>query len=405
MMIRTFLVSAFLLIFSIAAFSQEVLQWRGNDRSGYYPDKNLLKKWPDTGPSLLWEFGELGNGYSSPVITSKNIFINGEIDTVNYLFALDLDGKLLWKSEVGKEWIINYPGSRSAPTVVADLIYTTTGWGTIACFDANTGKEKWTADFIHDFHGQITRFGFSGAVVVDDDMVFCSPGSADTNVLALDRYTGKIKWICKGLGQMTSYCSPLLIKLKDRNILVTFSKSALLGIDTKDGKLLWSHKQDSEGDVHINTPLFENGYIYYITGDGNGSVKLKLSDDGTEISEIWRNKAGDNTMGAFIKIENYIYSSGYEKREWFSIDANTGQIVDSLKFDRGSTSAADEMLYLYNEKGYLGLVKPNGPKMELVSSFRITKGTKAHFSHPVINKGILYLRHGKSLLAYDIKNK
>jgi hypothetical protein len=63
------------------------------------------------------------------------------------------------------------------------------------------------------------------------------------------------------------------------------------------------------------------------------------------------------------------------------------------------------MLYLYNEKGQVGLVRPDGPKMELVSSFKLTRGTKAHFSHPVINKGILYIRHGKSLMAFDVRSE
>jgi len=394
---------AFSLMFSLSVLSQEVLEWRGSDRSGIYPDKNLLNKWPETGPKLLWEFDELGNGYSSPAITSKNIFITGEIDSVNYLFSLDLQGKKLWKSKVGPEWITSYPGSRSTPTVVGDLIYISSGWGTVACFDANSGKEKWSVDMIKDLHAPQITFGFSESLLVDGDNVFCTPGSKDTNVVALNRFTGKINWICKGMGEKAAYSSPLLIKLPTRKIMVTFTGHALLGIDIKDGKLLWSHKQDSEGDVHINTPYFENGFIYYVTCDGNGSVKLKLSDDGTQITEIWRNKAGDNAMGAFIKLNNFIYSSGYEKRMWFSIDANTGQIVDSLKFDRGNTFSAEGLIYLYNEKGFLGLFNPNGPKLEMISSFKINKGTKAHYAHPVINKGIIYVRHGKSLLAYDIK--
>jgi len=163
--------------------------------------------------------------------------------------------------------------------------------------------------------------------------------------------------------------------------------------------------QDGENDVHINTPLFEKGYIYYITGDGNGAVKLKLSDDGMGVTEIWRNKNCDNTMGGFIKINDYIYTASYGTRQYYSLETNTGRITDSLKFDKGTTNYADGMLYLYNEKGIMGLVKSEGPKIELVSSFRITKGTKAHFANPVINNGILYIRHGKSLLAYDIKKK
>ena len=390
---------------STRSSAQEVLQWRGADRTGFYHESNLLKSWPDAGPPLVWEFDSLGNGYGSPVVTASCIYVNGEIDTISYLFALDRTGKFLWKAPIGKEWTLNYPGTRNTPTIVNDLVYVTAGLGTVACLEAKTGNKRWSVDMATDFHGPMTRFGFSESLVVSGNNVFCSPGSADTNVVALDRFTGKINWICKGLGQMTSYCSPAIIRLPEREILVTFSKSALLGIDTKDGTLLWSHKQDGEGDVHINTPLFENGFIYYITGDGNGSVKLKLSPDGKEITEVWRNAACDNTMGAFIKLNDYIYTASYGRRYWYSLNANTGIIADSVKFDKGVTIYADGMLYCYNEKGQLGLFKPNGPKMELAGSFKVTRGTKAHYAHPVICQGIMYVRHGRSLLAYDVKNK
>ncbi|MCX6241928.1 MAG: PQQ-binding-like beta-propeller repeat protein [Bacteroidetes bacterium] len=402
---RLLIYLSLLLAFPFMVSAQEVLQWRGADRNGTYPGTNLLTSWPEAGPDLLWEFDGLGNGYGSPVITSKNIFINGEIDTVNYLFALDLSGKFLWKARIGKEWMQNYPGDRSTPTIAGDLIYVTAGWGTVACIEMKTGKTIWSVDMIKDLHGRINRFGLSESVLADGDKVFCMPGGADTNVVALDRFSGKILWTCKGLSQIPAYCSPQLVKLPQRDILVTFSKSALLGIDTKDGKLLWSHKQDGEGDVHINTPWFENGFLYYITGDGNGSVKLKLNDDGTEITEVWRNQGCDNTMGGFIKINDYLYTASYGRRYWYSEETNTGKITDSLKFDKGVTVTADGMLYLYNEKGQVGLVKPGGAKMDLVSSFKITKGSKAHYAHPVINNGILYVRHGKSLLAYDIRKK
>jgi outer membrane protein assembly factor BamB len=82
-MIKSLFVFAFVLLFSASLLSQEVLEWRGAGRTGYYSETGLLKKWPEAGPSLLWEFDGLGNGYSSPAITSKNIFITGEIDSVN----------------------------------------------------------------------------------------------------------------------------------------------------------------------------------------------------------------------------------------------------------------------------------------------------------------------------------
>ncbi|MEI7662155.1 MAG: PQQ-binding-like beta-propeller repeat protein [Bacteroidota bacterium] len=397
------IVPAFIMLVQGICSGQEILQWRGTLRSGVYAETGLLQSWPVAGPSVLWEFDSLGNGYGSPVITKKNIFLNGEIDTVSYLFALDHSGKYLWKSKIGREWIQSYPGSRSTPTVVDDLVYVTAGWGEVACLETTTGKKRWSVNMITDFHGTVPRFGFSESVLVDGDALFCSPGNADTNVVALDRFTGRIRWISKGVGEITSYCSPMLISLPSRKILVTFSKTTLLGIDAGDGRLLWTYKQEGEEiDCQVNTPVYENGFIYSVAGNGNGAFKLKLSDDGTQITEIWKNGRCDNLMGGFIKVNNFIYTSGYEKRQYYSLETGEGKIADSLKFDRGSVIFADGRLYLYNEKGQVGLFRPDGPKMELVGSFRVTAGTKAHFSHPVICSGIMYIRHGRSLIAYKI---
>ena len=392
-----------ILFFNLTLRAQEVLQWRGADRSGVYPETGLLDAWPAEGPALLWESSDIGNGYGSPAITKQNIFVNGEIDSISYLFALDLKGQLIWKSKIGREWTKSYPGARTTPTVVDDLVYVTAGWGQLSCIEAKTGKERWTVNMMSDFHGEVPRFGFSESVLVDGNTVFCSPGSRDTNIVALDRFTGKINWISKGGGEMTSYCSPMIIRLPARNILVTFSKSKMLGIDTKDGKLLWSYQQEGEGvDCQCNTPLFENGMIYCVAGNGNGAFKLKLSDDGSQVTEIWKNNLCDNLMGGFIKVKDYLYTSGYEKRQYYVVETNGGKIVDSVKFDRGSTIFADGKLYLYNEKGQTGLFNPNGPKLEQISTFKVTKGTKAHFAHPVICGGVMYIRHGRELIGYKI---
>jgi hypothetical protein len=63
------------------------------------------------------------------------------------------------------------------------------------------------------------------------------------------------------------------------------------------------------------------------------------------------------------------------------------------------------MLYTYGEKGEMGLVKINPNGYEQVSSFRVRKGSKEHWAHPVISDGRLYLRHGEALMCYDIKAK
>jgi outer membrane protein assembly factor BamB len=223
--------------------------------------------------------------------------------------------------------------------------------------------------------------------------------------VALDRFSGKIVWVSKAMGDSTAYTSPILITLPTRKIIVNFSIHNLIGLDASTGELLWNKQLKGTGDIQANTSLFENGYIYYVTGRGNGAVKLALSADGRSITEIWNNENVSDVHGGFVKFGNYIYTSQYKPRRYCSVDATTGLIYDSLKFDKGSLIFADDMLYCYTEKGMVGLVKQENGKMELVSSFKLPVGTKEFFTIPVISEGVLYMRHGDAMLAYDIRKK
>ena len=49
------------------------------------------------------------------------------------------------------------------------------------------------------------------------------------------------------------------------------------------------------------------------------------------------------------------------------------------------------------------LITQDPQNMEVVSKFRMKKGAKEHFSHPVINDGKLYVRHGDVIQAYNIR--
>ena len=392
--------------------SQKVSQWRGLNRNGIYYENNILKIWPQTGPELLWWSEVIGNGYAAPSITDDKLFINGEIDRVSYVFAFDLNGKQIWRTPNGNEFFgtdysASFPGARSTPTVYGGLVYACSGLGRMACFDAVTGKEKWAINMVDDLGGKLNMFGYSESLVVDDKNVYCFPGGSVTNIAALDRFTGKTVWTSKALGDAVSFCSPIIIKIQQRDIIVTVSHEYLMGLDVKNGELLWSLKEDSvklEGE-YSNTPLYSDGFIYGVSGveKGIGAYKLELSPDGKMIKEIWRNTSVKNAMGGFVKINNHLFSTSEDKK-LKCLDLRTGIVVDSLRNLRGSLIFADNHFFCYNDNGVVNLIKVTGTKMEIVSKFKIEKGTKEHFSHPVISNGVLYVRHGKALMAYRIKN-
>lgn len=408
------LLVALVFMFSCSQQKSKIYQWRGNGRTGVFPEKNLLKEWPENGPEELWYAEGIGNGYGSPTVTENELFITGEIDSLAWLFCFNLNGDLLWKINYGEEWAKSYPGSRSAPTVVDNLIYLSSGIGSITCCKRDNGEVLWSKDFINDFDAIFPMHGFSEAPVVEGDKVLCTPGGKAYNVVALDRFTGDLVWSCQGMSERMGYNPGNIIELDNRIIYVTFSAYHMLGIDTETGELLWTHLQDNTpsekrepgiGDTHSNNILYEDGFLYYAAGDGNGGVKIQLSEDGSEITEIWRTADLDTYMGGFVKLGNHLYGCGTRKKDLKSFDVNTGEPVDSLKAGTGAIIAADNMLYYYNWRGDLSLLNGSNGKLEEVSKFRIQRGSKQHFSHPVIKNGTLYQRRGNTLMAFNIRAK
>ena len=197
------LIILFIAVLTISSCTQvsENAQWRGDNRDGIYLETNLLKAWPEEGPELLWEYEGVGNGYGSPVITSDKLFINGEVDSLSHLLAFDLSGQLLWEFEYDSSWVINYPGSRSTPTVVNDLVYICSPMGEIVCVNANEGTKVWSTNMLNDYNGKNTRFGFSQSLLIEGDKVIFAPGNIETNVVALNRFTGEEIWTSKAKGE------------------------------------------------------------------------------------------------------------------------------------------------------------------------------------------------------------
>jgi outer membrane protein assembly factor BamB len=104
----------------------------------------------------------------------------------------------------------------------------------------------------------------------------------------------------------------------------------------------------------------------------------------------------------------YLYGSNWlnnSNGNWCCIDWNTGKKIYEVHWKcKGSIISADGMLYIYDEKsGFVGLVRANPGKFDLVNSFRVTQGSGPYWAHPVIHNGKLYIRHGNALMAYNIK--
>ena len=96
-------ITTFILIssFTLSTLAIDWPQWRGPNRDGVNPEKNLLEKWPEGGPKLLWRAIGVGGGFSSVATSDGVLYTLGDLRDACYLIALDLKGNHLWKGRVG----------------------------------------------------------------------------------------------------------------------------------------------------------------------------------------------------------------------------------------------------------------------------------------------------------------
>lgn len=389
-------------------------QWRGINRDGISKEKNLLKKWPADGPELIWSYTGLGDGYSSIAISDGFIYLTGEVEEKEALFALDINGKVVWKTVYGSKWKDSYPAMRSTPTVEKDDLFVISGMGEVVDIDRKSGSIKWSVNMIERFEADYSSWGIAESPLIVDNKIICTPGGDDASLVALDKKNGKVIWQTKGLSDKANYCSPILIERGGKKIIATMLAESFVGIDAENGKVLWqdefSDYQNDTKDINPVSPVYHDGAVYTTSGYDDGGALYTISPDGLRIERKWTDTTLDVHIGGVVLVNGYLYGSNWENNtngSWICLDWNTGKVMYEKKWiNKGAIIAADGMLYCYIEKkGLVGLVEATAKEFKLISEFKLPLGSGQHWAHPAISDGRLYLRHGEALMVYNIKAK
>jgi outer membrane protein assembly factor BamB len=412
---KQLILSAFMLLALFAnGFSQTTSEWRGIGRTGVYNESGLLKKWPDAGPQLLWSVTGLPKGNSSVAIGNNLLYLTGTKDTLEVLIAIDMKGNKIWETPYGRCWSASFQESRCTPTINDNRVYVTSGKLDAACIDAASGKIIWAVNVNQKFEGANGMWGKAESPIVLDNKVFFTPSGNKTTMVALDKLTGETIWASESLKDGSSYVSPLLIERNGKQQIIGLTEKYVFGIAPGDGKILLKFNYGESApppqhyNIQINTPLYWNNEIFVTNGYNHPSIMLDLSEDGNSVTQRWSESVMDTHHGGNVRLGPYIYGSNWlnnAKGNWVCLDWNTGQTMYETEWvNKGQIISADGMLYCYEEKsGNIALVKPTPGSFEVVSSFKVPLGSGVHWSHPVINMGILYVRHMDALMAYNIK--
>lgn len=396
--------------------------WRGPEHNGYYPDKGLLKTWPAEGPALVFETEDAGKGYSSPVVVGDKVYVTGlnEDGTKEVFQSYDLKGKKLYTVEYGNPWKQSYPDTRTTPAIMDGKAYVISGMGEVVCIDTKEGKVLWQVDGGTKYERQTGNWGTSECPLVYDDKVIYTPCGNQTTMVALNRNTGEEIWKTRPLNEKSAYVSPIMIEYKGKRQIVGSTSKTAFGVNPDNGEIMWTFdnwgpnytgKQGRWDNIAPNSALYKDGKIFFCHGYDLNGFQLKLSDDLKNVELTWRTETLDTHHGGYVLVNGKIYGSNWINNNdgnWCCLDWETGETNYEEKWtdgaSKGSIIAADNKLFIYDERrGYVGLVNSTPEKFDVVSKFRVAKGSGPYWAHMHIDKGILYLRHGEYFAAYKIK--
>jgi outer membrane protein assembly factor BamB len=401
---------------------QQISEWREENRTGVSSETRLLKSWPEGGPQLIWANTSLPKGHSSVTFGNNSIYLTGFEGENDMLVALDASGAIKWKTVYGRAWNPSNPESRCTPTVEGNRVYVSSGYGDLACIDGTTGEIIWSLKASKTYKGTYGEWGIAESLLIDGKKIYFTPGGPETMTIALDKTTGELIWKSESLDSKPGYVSPILIEYADKKMIINVGLFYIYAIDASNGAILWKVKHVDTVDhsgylsawpgldfIKCVTPLYKDGKIYITGGYDTGAVMFSLSEDGRSVKMEWTDKVLDVHHGGVVLVDGYIYGSNWISNSdgnWCCVEWNTGKKMWEEHWNcKGSIIAAEGLLYIYDERrGNIGLVRPNPEKFDLISNFSFKAGSGPYWAHPVINNGVLYLRHGEALLAYNIKD-
>jgi outer membrane protein assembly factor BamB len=410
-MTKKLAIGAVIIGFSVAAFrAEDWPQWGGPNRDHVSKEKGLLQDWPQGGPKRVWVSKEAGLGYSGISVVGERVYTMGARGGSEHLIALDAkDGKEVWAAEVGETLQNDWGnGPRGTPAAIQDRVYALSGQGTLIAAETKSGKVLWKKT-MQSLGGAVPGWGYTESVLVENGVVYCTPGGRKGTIAALDAASGELKWQSKSFTVPAHYSSITPADLNGTRQLIQLTEKKVAGIDSKNGELLWQADFPGRTAV-IPSPVVKGNNVYVTSGYGGGCKLLKI-DPANKAEEVYKNNTMENHHGGVVLVGDHIY--GFSERErgvWTCQEFATGKKVWTDKsLGKGAVTYADGRLYCIEEgKGTVVLAEasPAGWKehgrfvLQAKSAQRSPSGRI--WTHPVIANGKLYLRDQELLSCYDV---
>jgi outer membrane protein assembly factor BamB len=377
-------------------------QFRGPGTSGFSADKGINQDWKAKPPKELWRVPMKGKGFSGPAAANGAAFIIDHEGSQDVVRGLRLaDGKEGWRFPYADTDKDDHGFVRSTPAIDKGKVYTLGRLGQVHCLDAKTGAQVWETNLVDKFGGKRIQWDYAVSPIIDGNAVILVPGGDKGTVLALDKATGALIWQGGGT-DAPGYATPIIATIGKIRQYLIFTAKNLIGVETANGKLLWSFPWSTAYDVNAATPIPVGDSVFITSGYGTGCVMVDVA--GGTAKARWQNKDIASHFNSPVFYQGFIYGTT-DPNNLVCLDAQTGAVKWKADgFGKGGLCAIEDVMVVEDGKsGEVALVKLNPDAYTELGRIKpFTGGHQEFWTPPVITDKKLLLRDHTELVCYDL---
>lgn len=437
---------ALLMLFGIPASAEDWPQFLGPRADGTSTETNLLDKWPEQGPPLVWE-KDVGTGYGAPSVRDNKLVLHHRVKDQEVVECWDAKtGAPIWDFRYPSDYVDLYGynnGPRCSPLLTANRCYTFGAEGKLYCLDLQTGKKVWERDTAKDWQIPQPFFGVGSTPILEGDiLIVMVGGQPDSGMVGFEAATGKTVWESVGEknwqgqpmvgwpGERTvqwqrwekqaSYSTPVAATVNGERQVFCLMRQGLVSVNPKTGEVnfsFWFRSQlndsvNAANPVVIGDTVLISGAYYKV-----GSVLLKVLPGNKKVEEIWRGTSLEIHWNTPIVHEGRVYAfSGRNEPDahFRCVEHKTGKLLwdrderwrghapIAPTYGRGSAVMAEGKLIVLGEGGILGLFKVDPTAPVELARHQIPQLHYPCWAAPVLSNRLLYLRSENKLVCLNI---
>ena len=226
------------------SFAEDWPQFRGPNATGVSRESKNLPVEFSFKDKVLWS-AALGKGIACPIVTGGRVITTAlTADQKFAVICLDAaTGKESWRKEfdTGELPAIMSPNEQASSTPATDgqRVYVYFSALGMMAFDIEDGKELWTQAIPMPFY--LMGWGAAHSPIVYNDMViFNQDDDLAPFLLALDKYSGEVRWKTQRSEMLAGYAVPVICRAAGRDDIVIAGSGKLKGYDPETGEERWT---------------------------------------------------------------------------------------------------------------------------------------------------------------------